>query len=215
MLTHALLRGTAALLLAIAVPVLLPLAAQESKEAAPPPVPPPPTANEELQKAVGAPIDPNIYVIGAEDILSILVWREPDLSKPVLVRPDGMITLPLLKDDLRAAGLTPKQLEEQITKQYASLVNEPNVTVSVSTVNSKKYFVSGEVARPGEYSLAVPVTVMEALSKAGGFREFADQKNILIIRGPKRYKFNWKDVVRGKNLQQNIQLESGDHIVVP
>jgi len=169
---------------------------------------------EELRKAVGAPVNPKTYIIGAEDILLIRVWREPDLSGPVAVRPDGMISLPLL-GDVVAGGLTPEKLAEKIKEGYTKYITEPEVMVSVASVNSKKYFISGEVNRPGSYPLVVPTTVAQALAIAGGFREWADQKNILILRGPKRYKFNYRDFVRGKNLGQNILLESGDHIIVP
>jgi polysaccharide export outer membrane protein len=191
------------------------LTAQEKRESAPPAAAQRAPQDEELQKAVGAAIDPSTYIIGAEDILKILIWREPDLSGPVLVRPDGMISLALLKSDMKAAGMTPKQLEERITKAYGELVNNPNVTVSVATVNSKKYFVGGEINRPGQYPLVVPTTVSQALTIAGGFREYAGLKNILIRRGPKLFRFNWKDYVQGKNLARNIPLENGDEIIVP
>ncbi|MGQ9635159.1 MAG: polysaccharide biosynthesis/export family protein [Bryobacteraceae bacterium] len=177
--------------------------------------PPTPSADEELRKSVGEPVDPNTYVIGAEDVLRILVWREPELSGQYLVRPDGMITLPLLKRDIKAGGLTPKQLEIEITKAYEEFITKPSVTVSVATVNSKKYFIIGGVNRPGQYPLVVPTTVLQALAIAGGLREFADARNIVIIRGPKRYKFNYRDVIRGRNMVQNIYLESGDIITVP
>jgi polysaccharide export outer membrane protein len=176
---------------------------------------PPASPDEELRKAVGEPVDPNTYIIGAEDVLRILVWREPDLSGQYLVRPDGMITLPLLKHDVKASGLTPKQLELEITKAYEEFITKPSVTVSVATVNSKKYFIIGGVNRPGQYPLVVPTTVLQAIAIAGGLREFADARNIVIMRGPKRYKFNYRDVIRGRNMAQNIYLENGDVITVP
>ncbi len=190
----------------------LTLAAQEKKE---PGTPPPPSAEDEaLKKSVGAPVDPKTYVIGAEDILQIRVWREPDLSGPVGVRPDGKISMPLV-GDLQAGGLTPEKLAETIKEVLVKYVTEPEVMVSVASVNSKKYFVMGEVNRPGQYPLVVPTTISQALTVAGGFRDYADTKNVLILRGPKRYKFNYRDWVRGKNPMQNILLESGDQIVVP
>lgn len=176
---------------------------------------PPPPTDEELRRSVGEPVDPNTYVIGAEDVLRILVWREPELSGQYLVRPDGMITLPLLKQDIKAGGLTPKQLEAEITKAYEEFITKPSVTVSVATVNSKKYFIIGGVNRPGQYPLVVPTTVLQAIAIASGLREFADSRNIVIMRGPKRYKFNYRDVIRGRNMVQNIYLESGDIIMVP
>jgi polysaccharide export outer membrane protein len=188
------------------------LAAQEKKESAAPPAP---SAEEEaLKKAVGAPVNPRTYIIGAEDILQIRVWREPDLSGPVGVRPDGKISMPLI-GDLQASGLTPEKLAEAIKEGLTKYVTEPEVMVQVASVNSKKYFMSGEVQRPGSYPLVVPTTIAEALAIAGGFRDYADTKKILIMRGPKRYKFNYKDFVKGKNPTQNIPLESGDHIIVP
>ena len=144
----------------------------------------------------------------------IRVWREPDLSGPVGVRPDGKISLPLI-GELQAAGVTPEKLAEKITEGFSKYVASPEVMVQVASVNSKKYFISGEVMRPGSYPLVVPTTVLEALAIAGGFRDYADRKKIMIMRGPKRYSFNYTEVVKGKNLLQNILLESGDHIIVP
>jgi len=190
------------------------LAFQDKKEQQPA-APPAPSAEEEaLKKAVGAPIDPRTYIIGAEDILQVRVWREPDLSGPVAVRPDGKISMPLI-GDLQASGLTPEKLAGNIREGLIKFVTEPEVMVQVASVNSKKYFLSGEVLKPGSYPLVVPTTIAEALAIAGGFRDYADTKSILIMRGPKRYKFNYRDFVKGKNPTQNILLESGDHIIVP
>ncbi len=196
--------------------LLAPLSAQsQEKKEAPTGAPPAArTEDEELKKVVGAPVDPKTYIIGAEDILQIRVWREPDLSGPVGVRPDGMISLPLL-GDIQAGGLTPEKLAERLKLGFSKYVTEPEVMVSVASVNSKKYFVSGEIQRPGSYPLVVPTTVAQALAIAGGFRDWAKKKDILILRGPKRYKFNYDDFVRARNLGQNIYLESGDHIIVP
>jgi polysaccharide export outer membrane protein len=169
---------------------------------------------EALKKAVGAPVDPSTYVVGAEDVLQIRVWREPDLSGPVAVRPDGKISMPLI-GDLQAGGNTPLRLAEMIKEGLVKFVTEPEVMVSVLAVNSKKYFVIGEVNRPGQYPLVVPTTISQALTIAGGFREYADTKNVLILRGPKRYKFNYRDWARGRNPTQNILLDSGDEIIVP
>jgi polysaccharide biosynthesis/export protein len=208
----ALLLGTTFYCLLILLFSPLGHAAQEKQEAAPPAQASP--EEEALKKAVGAPIDPNTYVIGAEDVLQIRVWREPDLSGPVAVRPDGRISMPLI-GDLQAGGITPLKLAEMIKDGLIKYVTEPEVMVSVMAVNSKKYFVIGEVNRPGQYPLVVPTTISQALTIAGGFREYADTKNILIMRGPKRYKFNYRDWARGKNLTQNILLESADQIIVP
>ncbi|MFB3776863.1 MAG: polysaccharide biosynthesis/export family protein [Bryobacteraceae bacterium] len=187
--------------------------AQEKRQETAPPAQVSPE-EEALRKSVGAPVDPNTYLIGAEDILQVRVWREPDLSGPVSVRPDGKISLPLI-GDLQAGGITPLKLAELIREGLVKYVTEPEVMVSVLSVNSKKYFVIGEVNRPGQYPLVVPTTISQALTIAGGFREYADTKNILIMRGPKRYKFNYRDWVKGKNLSQNLLLEGGDQIIVP
>lgn len=205
-----LLRSVFSCFLILVLALLMP--AQERKETTPPPAL---TAEgEALRKAAGAPVDPKTYLIGAEDILQIKVWREADLSGPVGVRPDGKISLPLI-GDLQASGLTPEKLAAIITEGFSKFVTNPEVMVQVASVNSKKYFVSGEVQRPGSYPLVVPTTVLEAIAIAGSLRDYANAKNVLIMRGPKRYKFNYKEVIKGKNLAQNILLESGDHIVVP
>jgi polysaccharide export outer membrane protein len=187
--------------------------AQDKKEPAAAP-PAPKVEDEQLRKTVGAPIDPKTYLVGPEDILNIRVWREPDLSGPVGVRPDGKISLPLL-GDVQAGGETPERLAAVLTEAFSKFVTSPEVMVSVAAVNSKKYFVSGEVGRPGSYPLVVPTSVAEALAIAGGFRDYADKKNVIIMRGPKRYKFNYRDFERGRSLTQNIVLENGDHIIVP
>jgi polysaccharide export outer membrane protein len=167
-----------------------------------------------LAAAPSAPVDPKTFKLGAEDIILVRVWREPDLSGPVVVRPDGQITLPLI-GDIAAAGLTPLELSAKVAEKLSHYINRPEVIISVQTVRSKRYYVTGEVNRPGAYPLVVPTTVLEALTQAGGFREFANTKGITVLRGSKRFKFNYKDVIKGKNLAQNIPLESGDYIIVP
>jgi polysaccharide export outer membrane protein len=161
-----------------------------------------------------ASVDPNKFDLGAEDVIFIRVWREPDLTGVHVVRPDGKITLPLI-GEIAAAGLTPTKLQARITEGLGKLINNPQVTVQVQAVRSKRYYVTGEIFRPGAYPLVVPTTVFEAMTLAGGFREFANKKNITIVRGDKRIKFNYNDVVKGKNLDQNIEIENGDHIIVP
>jgi polysaccharide biosynthesis/export protein len=161
-----------------------------------------------------APVDPKTYIIGPEDILGIRVWRENELSGGVQVRPDGMITINLI-GEVKAAGLTPEQLTSEIVKRLSEMINEPRVMVSVQSVQSKKYYITGEVNRTGAFSLVVPITVLEALTVAGGFRDFANPKNITIMRGKERLKFNYKDVIKGKNMEQNVLLQNGDYIVVP
>ncbi len=170
---------------------------------------------KEAPKVVGgSPVDPKNYIIGPEDLLLIRVWRETELSGQFPVRPDGRISLPLV-NEIPAAGLTPEQLAAAITKGLGKYMTQPEVSVAVVQVNSKKYFVIGEVSRPGPYPLTVPTTVLEGLINAGGFRDFANPKRIVVLRGAQRLKFNYKDVVAGKHTEQNILLESGDKIVVP
>jgi polysaccharide export outer membrane protein len=183
-----------------------------------------PTAEEAAEKAkastglpvaaTAAPVDPKTYVIGAEDILMIRVWRENELSSGVQVRPDGKITLPLI-GELQAAGLTPEALKAKVVEALSEYINKPEVIVSLQSVQSKKYYITGEVARSGTFSLVVPTTILEALTNTGGFREFANPKKITILRQGKIIKFNYNDVIKGKNLDQNILLESGDYIIVP
>lgn len=169
---------------------------------------------ESLAEAPPAAVDPKTYVIGTDDVLLIRVWREPEHSGLVTVRPDGMITLPLI-GDIQASGLTPERLDAEVTKALSKYINDPDVIVSVQAVRSKRYYVTGEVNRPGAYPLVSPVTVLEALTLAGGFRDFANKKNITILRGNQRLKFNYNDVIKGKNPAQNITLQHGDYIIVP
>lgn len=165
-----------------------------------------------LNNAVAQPVDPT-YEIGPEDILFIRVWREADLSGQFAVRPDGKITFPLI-GDIKAGGLTPSALQANLVVAMMDYIIKPEIMVSVLQVNSKKYSISGEVNRPGTYPLVLPTRVFEALSAAGGFREFAKKSGIIIMRGKERKKFNYDDVIRGKHLERNILLENGDTIIV-
>jgi polysaccharide export outer membrane protein len=165
----------------------------------------------------GAGVDQSKYIIGPNDILYIEVFREKDWTKPYQVRTDGMITVALV-GEMKAAGLTPKQLQDQLTeglKDQAG-VKDPLVTVSVYEVKSKQYEVAGQVKRPGPYPLIKdPTTVFEAINIAGGFLDnFSNQKKILILRGAQRLDFNYKDYVDGKHLDKNIPLENGDTVIV-
>ena len=160
-----------------------------------------------------AAVDPNKYLIGAEDVLFIKVWREPDYSLPAMVRPDGKITMPLI-GEVQAGGLTPIQLTKSLTELLSKQINSPEVTVFVTDVRSKKYYIDGEVNRSGSFPLITPTTVLEALSNANGFREFASPSKIRILRGTTVLKFNWKEVTAGKKMEQNIFVENGDHIIV-
>lgn len=183
-----------------------------------------PTLEEAAEKAktpvvlppltTAAPVNPNTYVIGPEDILGVRVWREPELSSGVQVRPDGKITMPLI-GELQAAGLTPEELKGKIVERLNEFMVKPEVIVSLQSVQSKKYYITGQVNRPGIFALVIPVTILEALTNAGGFMEFGNPKKITILRKGKLLKFNYKDVSKGKNMEQNILVEPGDYIQVP
>jgi polysaccharide biosynthesis/export protein len=163
-------------------------------------------------------VNASTYVIGPEDVLDINVWKEPDNSRTVPVRPDGKISLPLL-NDVMAAGLTPMQLQAAITEGLKKFISEPQVTVIVTAVNSRRVYVLGEVARTGALPMLPNMTVLQALSAAGGLSQFAKQNGIYVLRTENgrqvTFPFNYKDVVRGKRPEQNILLKSGDTIVVP
>jgi polysaccharide biosynthesis/export protein len=161
---------------------------------------------------------PADYVIGPDDVLSVVFWREKDMSADVTVRPDGKITLPLV-NDIQATGLTPDQLRDELSKAAAKYIEVPTVTVVVKAINSRKVFVTGMVGKQGSYPLLGPTTVMQMLATAGGVQEFADAKNISVLRNENGrqlvLRFNYNDVRKGKNLKQNIELKPGDTIIVP
>jgi polysaccharide biosynthesis/export protein len=171
-------------------------------------------AKGDAKSDLGAPVDPTTFVLGPEDVISIRVWREPDVSGEFAVRPDGKITMALI-GEVNAAGSTPKQLTAVITERLSKFINSPEVFIAVREVRSKKFLVSGEVNRPGSYPLVSPTTVVEAIVNAGGFRDFANKKKIIIIRGTQRIKFNYNDVIKGKGNDIDLKVEAGDHIVIP
>jgi polysaccharide export outer membrane protein len=194
-------------------------------QAAPAQTPPPPKPAPQSpapQTSPGAARQvtelPDGYVIGPEDVLGIVFWRETEISGDVTVRPDGRITVPVI-GELAATGLTPEQLRKEIQTQATKYINDPNVTVVVRTINSRKIFVTGRVADPGTFDMRSAVTVMQAIALAGGLTDYADPKNITVLR--KRngqtqvLKFNYRDVAKGKNLEQNVALQPGDTVVVP
>jgi polysaccharide export outer membrane protein len=158
------------------------------------------------------------YVIGPDDVLQIVFWREPDISGDVVVRPDGVVSLPLI-NDVVAAGLTPEQLRAKILESAVKFLTDPNVNVSVKQINSRKVYITGMVNKIGAFTLTAPTTVLQLISMAGGLQDYADKENISIVRMEKgkqvSYRFNYKDVVKRRNLEQNIQLQPGDVIVVP
>jgi polysaccharide export outer membrane protein len=172
--------------------------------------------------AAGVPVrpaTPNGYVIGVDDVLSIVFWRDKDLSAPeITVRPDGKVTLPLL-NDVQAAGLTPEQLRDTVLDAARKYVEDPNPTVIVKEIKSRKVFITGQVEKPGPYPLNGTVTVLQLIATAGGLRDFADGKNISVIRvrdGKQSvFEFNYQDLLKKRYLSQNIELAPGDTVVVP
>jgi polysaccharide biosynthesis/export protein len=164
-----------------------------------------------------APV-PADFVVGPNDVLTIMFWRDRDMSGDVAVRPDGKISLPLL-NDIQAAGLTPEQLRQAIQTAARRFVEDPSVTVIVKDINSRRVFVTGQVAKPGQYSLTGSTTVLQLIAMAGGVLEYADAKHIVVMRTEngqaQSFLFNYSDVTRRKKLKQNIELKPGDTVVVP
>ena len=160
---------------------------------------------------------PSDYVIGADDTLHISVWKEPDLTETLPVRPDGKISMPLL-NDITAAGLTPLQLRDAITEKLKKYIADPRVTVVVTGMNSRRIFVTGEVTHTGPMNLLPHMTMLQALAQAG-FTQFANPKGIYLLRTENgkqvKYPFNYKEVIKGNHPEQNIELKPGDTIVVP
>lgn len=164
--------------------------------------------------SAGAAVDPKSYRIGAEDVILLRIWREPELSGLVVVRPDGKINLQLV-GEIDAVDTTPIELEIRIAKAYEKVLKNPIVTLQVQKVESKRYYLSGEIGRSGAFPLVRPMNILEAITIAGGIREFGNGKKIIVMRGSERLKFNFNEVIKGKKLEQNILLQPGDHIVVP
>jgi polysaccharide export outer membrane protein len=159
---------------------------------------------------------PTDYLIGPDDVLGVLFWRDTEMSGDVTVRPDGNITLPLVRD-IKAAGLTPDQLREVITKAASQYIEDPNVTVVVRQINSRNVFITGQVARPGSFPVTGQMTVLQLIALSGGLTEFANGKKISVTRPGMTtvFRFNYNDVLNGKNLEQNIVLKPGDTVLVP
>jgi polysaccharide export outer membrane protein len=161
----------------------------------------------------------NAYVIGNDDMLAINVWKEPDVSRTIPVRSDGKISLPLA-GEVQATGNTPLKLEQEIAAKLKSYIAEPEVTVIVQQANSQKFNILGMVNKPGSYPITNSSTVLDAIALAGGFRDFAKQKAVYVLRQNSdgtqvRLPFNYKDVVKGKKTEQNVKLLPRDTIVVP
>ena len=168
-----------------------------------------------IPAGVATPAD---YVIGPDDVLTVVFWRDKDMTSDVTVRPDGKITVPLL-NDVQAAGLSPDQLRAQLVEAASKLFEDPTVAIVVKAINSRKVFVTGNVGKPGVYMLSAPTTVLQMIATAGGLLEYAKAKDIRIMRTETgktvSLKFNYKDVSQGKKLEQNILLQPGDTVVVP
>ena len=163
-------------------------------------------------------VTPPDYVVGPNDLLSVVFWREPEMSGQVRVRPDGRISVPLL-NDVPAVGLTPDQLRRQLEQAAKKFIAEPNATVVVLEINSRSVFVVGQVTTPGVYPLNTPMNVLQAIAAAGGLLEFADGKNIVVERNEggrkERMRFSYPDVIKGKRVEENIALKPGDTVIVP
>lgn len=205
--------GLAAVSIGFLSTVLLGQAASDAK----------PTSNTGAQPPISNPDaakpHDSTFLIGNDDVLAINVWKEPDISRSIPVRSDGKISLPLV-GEVQAAGITPLKLEQEIAARLKNYIAEPEVTVIVQQVNSQKFNILGQVNRPGSYPLATSPTVLDAIAVAGGFRDFAKQKAIYVLRQnpdgtQSRMPFNYKDVVKGHNPAQNVKLQPRDTIVVP
>ena len=156
-----------------------------------------------------------VYVIGPLDVLQIRVWNNPNLSNIYDVRSDGMISIPLV-GEVKVDGLTVEQLKKELAKRIAEAgQKDPEVDIQVPRVNSRRYYVTGGVRKQGEFPLPQPIMLLDALINAGGFTEFSNPKKIYVLRGPYKYYFNYKEVINGKNLKQNIVVMPNDRIVVP
>ncbi len=198
-----------------------PLAAGQGTRTVPGGMPRPvvaPAPTDALAGAPGGVAPPADYVIGADDVLTVVFWRDKDMSTDVVVRPDGKITLPLL-NDIDASGSTPEQLRDRIEKASAEFIEEPSVTITVKQINSRKVFITGEVTRPGPYPLTTPTTVLQLIAMAGGLNQFAQRDEIVVMRTENgqalSLPFDYAAVAKRKKLQQNVLLKPGDVVLVP
>jgi polysaccharide biosynthesis/export protein len=211
--------GRAVAMMLVATTMLVPTSVFAQGQTAPPAAQSmPPTAAAVAAPRPTDPVVPAGYVIGTDDVLSIVYWKDKDMSADAKVRPDGRIALPLI-NEVQASGLTPEQLQKKLTEESKKYREDANITVVVREINSRKAFITGEVNKPGPYPLTAPTTVMQLISMAGGLREYADAKKIMIMRSENGRQislgFNYKDVAAGKKLEQNILLQPGDTVVVP
>ncbi len=168
--------------------------------------------------ASGQVATPGDFVIGESDVLNINVWKEPEISQSVVVRPDGKISLPLIGEVL-VRGLTPVQTQTLLANKLQSILTNPQVTVTVTEIRSRLAFITGEVGKPGAYPLLVPTTILRLITNAGGLGQFANKKGIFVLRTvdgkQQRFPFNYSQVIKGDKPEQNILLLPGDTVVVP
>ena len=202
-------KRTSLLSLCLSATLSLPLVAQSTGQTQ--------TANTSPGKPVASLTLPKDYVIGVQDVLNVVFWKDKELSAEVLVRPDGKISLPML-NDVPAAGMTPEQLATAVQQAAAKFVRDPGATVIVKEIRSRKVYVIGEVTKPGTFPLASEMNVIQIIAEAGGFLESANKSNVVVVRNEngqeRRYKVNYNEVVRGKNVGQNIRLLPGDTILI-
>lgn len=169
----------------------------------------------DAKPAVDVPLG---YIVGDSDVIRVNVWKEPEVSQTVVVRTDGNISLPLI-NEVKVSGMTPLQIQDLVAEKLKAFLNSPQVTVTVIEIHSKRAFITGEVARPGTYSLNAQTTVLQLIAQAGGFTPFAKTDSIVVLRTEdgrqSRLKFKYKEVVQGKKTEQNIALHPGDTVVVP
>ena len=178
----------------------------------------PPADRRPSTPAAAAAAARNDYIIGPDDVLTVVFWKDKEMSGDVVVRPDGKISVPLLRD-IDAAGSTPEQLRARLVQAATQYLEDPDATVVVKEIRSRNVFITGNVGKPGTYPLATGMKVLQCIALAGGVLEYADTKNIVVIRndnGRQEYhKFNYNDVIRQKHTEQNIELKPGDTVVVP
>ena len=188
-------------------PVMAPLESDPAKLALP-------RDSAIAKSALPVPQDEHPFILGAEDQITVLVYGSAEFSGAHMVRPDGKITMPFL-GDVTAAGLSPIELGNLVKERLKKYLVDPDVSVSVNAVNSKRFYIQGEVNKTGAFPLLVPTKVLEALVNAGGFRDFANQKKIVVMRMTgERLNFNYKEVIKGKRMEQNIYMKPGDIIIV-
>ena len=196
------------------------LAQSQSTTTSPPPADKAAAENRSADSAsAGKGRSDDAYIIGADDVLAVNVWKEPDVSRTVPVRSDGKISLPLV-GELQAGGQTPRQLEQEIAKRLQSYISEPEVTVIVAESKSQRFNILGMVAKPGAYLLTGSATILDAIALSGGFKDFAKKKSVYVLRtapdgSQKRISFNYNEVIKGVHPEQNIKLMPHDTLVVP